>query len=121
MTLCVTPDYKGSVAASQWEQLTISPYAANTNWNFVDVTVNVPTTAVGDNTVFGFKYMSTTSGYATWEIKDVILNAQCNNTPTDIQNVSDSANNVARKVLINGQIFILRGDKIYNAQGALVK
>ncbi len=26
-----------------------------------------------------------------------------------------------RKVMINGQIFILRGDKIYNAQGALVK
>lgn len=121
MTLWVTPDYKGSVAASQWEQLTISPYAANTNWNFVDVTVNVPTSAVGDNTVFGFKYVSTTSGYATWEIKDVILNAQCNNTPTDIQNVSDSANNVARKVLINGQIFILRGEKVYNAQGALVK
>lgn len=121
MTLWVTPDYKGSVAASQWEQLTISPYAANTNWNFVDVTVNVPTTAVGDNTVFGFKYMSTASGYATWEIKNLTLNAQCNNTPTDIQNVSDSANNVARKVLINGHIFILRGDKIYNAQGALVK
>ncbi len=121
MTLWVTPDYQGSVSASQWQQLTISPYAANTNWNFVDVTVNVPTSAVGDNTVFGFKYMSTTSGYATWEIKDVILNAQCNNTPTDIQNVSDSANNVARKVLINGYIFILRGEKVYNAQGALVK
>lgn len=121
MTLWVTPDYQGSVAASQWEQLTISPYAANTNWNFVDVTVNVPTTAVGDNTVFGFKYMSTTSGYATWEIKNLTLNAQCNNTPTDIQNVSDSANNVALKVLINGQIFILRGEKVYNAQGALVK
>ena len=120
MTLWVTPDYKGSVSASQWEQLTISPYAANTNWNFVDVTVNVPTTAVGDNTVFGFKYVSTTSGYATWEIKDVILNAQCNNTPTDIQDVQ--GNNVqCTKVVRDGHIFILRGDKIYNAQGALVK
>ena len=122
MTLWVTPDYQGSVSASQWQQLTISPYAANTNWNFVDVTVNVPTSAVGDNTVFGFKYMSTTSGYATWEIKDVILNAQCNNTPTDIQNVSDSANNVARKVLINGQLFILRDDgTIFDARGVRVK
>gem|GEM_PF-913912 len=121
MTLWVTPDYQGSVSASQWQQLTISPYAANTNWNFVNVTVNVPTTAVGDNTVFGFKYMSTTSGYATWEIKDVILNAQCNNAPTDIQNVSDSANNVARKVLINGQIFILRDDKTYTLTGQEVK
>ena len=122
MTLWVTPDYKGSVTASQWEQLTISPYAANTNWNFVDVTVNVPTSAVGDNTVFGFKYMSTASGYATWEIKNLTLNAQCNNTPTDIQNVSDRANNVARKVLINGQLFILRDDgTIFDARGVRVK
>ena len=27
----------------------------------------------------------------------------------------------ARKILLNGQIFILRGEKVYNAQGALVK
>ena len=42
--------------------------------------------------------------------------------PTDIQNVSDSANNVARKVLINGQIFILREDgTIFDARGVRVK
>ena len=41
--------------------------------------------------------------------------------PTDIQNVSDSANNVARKVLINGQIFILRGDQTYTLQGQEVR
>jgi len=122
MTLWVTPDYKGSVNASQWQQLTISPYAANDNtWTYVDVTINVPTTAVGDNTVFGFKYVSTTSGYATWEIKNLTLNARCH-TMTDIQNVSDSANNVARKVLINGQLFILRDDgTIFDARGVRVK
>ncbi len=41
--------------------------------------------------------------------------------PTDIQNVSDSANNVARKVLINGQIFILRGEKEYTLTGQEVR
>jgi hypothetical protein len=42
--------------------------------------------------------------------------------PTDIQNVSDSANNVARKVLINGQLFILRDDgTIFDARGVRVK
>ena len=121
MTLWVTPDYKGSVSASQWQQLTISPYAANTNWNFVDVTVNVPTSAVGDNTVFGFKYVSTTSGYATWEIKDVILNAQCNNTPTDIQDVRRT-NVRCTKVVRDGQLFILRDDgTIFDARGVRVK
>ena len=121
MTLWVTPDYQGSVSASQWQQLTISPYAANTNWNFVDVTVNVPTSAVGDNTVFGFKYMSTASGYATWEIKNLTLNARCANTTVDVQTIEDGSVETARKVLINGQIFILRGEKIYTLQGQEVR
>lgn len=122
MTLWVTPDYQGSVSASQWQQLTISPYAANTNWNFVDVTVNVPTSAVGDNTVFGFKYMSTASGYATWEIKNLTLNARCANTTVDVQTIEDGSVETARKVLINGQLFILRNDGIiFDARGVRVK
>ena len=77
LTLWVTPDYKGSVEASQWQQLTIAPYAANTNWTFVSVSINVPVSKVGANTVFAFKYMSTASNYATWEIKNLTLIAQC--------------------------------------------
>jgi hypothetical protein len=77
LTLWVTPDYKGSVEASQWQQLTIAPYAANTNWTFVSVSINVPVSKVGANTVFAFKYMSTASNHATWEIKNLTLIAQC--------------------------------------------
>ena len=39
--------------------------------------------------------------------------------PTDVDNISTSK--PARKVMIDGQIFILRGDKTYNAQGAEMK
>ena len=77
LTLWVTPDYKGSVEASQWQQLTIAPYAANTNWTFVSVSINVPVSEVGANTVFAFKYMSTASNYSTWEIKNLTLIAEC--------------------------------------------
>ena len=77
LTLWVCADYQGSVEASSWQQLTISPYAANTNWTFVDVSIDVPLNMVGANTVFGFKYVSTSSGYATWEIKDLHLEAEC--------------------------------------------
>ena len=77
LTLWVTADYKGSYAASTWQQLTISPYAANTNWTFVSVTINVPVSMVGANTVFAFRYMSTASAYATWEIKDLHFVAEC--------------------------------------------
>lgn len=84
LTLWVTANYLGSYAASQWQQLTISPYGSNTNWTFVDATVDVPVSMVGVNTVFAFQYTSTSSNYATWEIKNLTLTADCGNTtPVD--------------------------------------
>ena len=77
LTLWVCDDYKGSVEASTWKQLTISPYASNSNWTFVNVTIHVPLDKIGKNTVFGFKYVSTASNYATWEIKNLCLVAEC--------------------------------------------
>ena len=77
LTLWVCADYKGSVEASSWQQMTISPYAANTNWTFVNVSIDVPLDKVGQNTVFGFKYVSTADHYSTWEIKDLQLEAIC--------------------------------------------
>ena len=76
MTLWVCADYKGSVDASQWQQLTISPYSANNDWVYVNVSIDVPLDMVGANTVFGFKYVSSNSS-AKWEIKELHLNAEC--------------------------------------------
>ena len=71
LTLWVTKDFKGTWEESTWQQLTISPYASNTNWSFVSVTMNIPTEYVGKNTVFAFRYKSTASNYGTWEIKEL--------------------------------------------------
>ena len=71
LTLWVTKDFKGTWGESTWQQLTISPYASNTNWSFVSVTMNIPTEYVGENTVFAFRYKSTASNYGTWEIKEL--------------------------------------------------
>ena len=76
MTLWVCADYKGSVGASQWQQLTISPYSANNDWVYVNVSIDVPLEMIGANTVFGFKYVSSNSS-AKWEIKELYLNAEC--------------------------------------------
>lgn len=121
LTLWVCADYKGSVGASSWQQLTISPYAANTNWTYVNVSIDVPLDKVGENTVFGFKYVSTSSSYSTWEIKNLKLDAECDDFGTDIENVASDTSNIAYKVLKNGQILILRGDKTYTLQGQEVK
>ena len=45
-----------------------------------------------------------------------------NKVATDIDNISiDSPDTATRKILLNGQIFILRGDKIYTVQGQEVR
>ena len=77
LTLWVTSDWHGSFDASTWTQLIIDPYAANTNWTFVSVSIDVPVVFVGSNTVFAFKYMSTASAYATWEIKNLEIESTC--------------------------------------------
>ena len=41
-------------------------------------------------------------------------------TPTEIENI-DSPENDNQKIIRNGVLYILRGEKIYNAQGQLVK
>ena len=119
MTLWVCANYKGSVSASQWQQLTISPYSANNDWVYVNVSIDVPLNMVGANTVFGFKY--TSSNYsAKWEIKELNLNAECATGEQGIEDVlSDQVQ--CTKVIRNGQIYILRGDKTYTLQGQEVQ
>ena len=70
-TLWVTKDFQGTWDDSEWQQLTISPYSNNTSWAFYNVSIDVPTTCVGTNTVFAFRYKSTQSNYGTWEIKNL--------------------------------------------------
>jgi hypothetical protein len=119
MTLWVCANYKGSVSASQWQQLTISPYSANTNWTFVSVSINVPLNMVGANTVFGFKYTSSNNS-AVWEIKNLTLIAECATGEQGIENVlSDQVQ--CTKVLKDGQVLILRGEKVYTVTGQEVQ
>jgi len=121
LTLWACADYQGSVDESSWQQLTISPYATNYNWNYVDVSIDVPLNNVGENTVFGFKYVSTASNYATWEIKDLHLDAECGDLPTTIENISSTNCDSARKLLRDGQILILRGDHTYTLTGQRIE
>ena len=123
MTLWVCANYKGSVSASQWQQLTIAPYAANNNWTFVSVSINVPLNMVGANTVFGFKYISSNSS-AKWQIKELNLNAECATDEQGIDNIDSSSlqgGDRGRLILHNGTILILRNGKTYTMQGQEVK
>ena len=120
LTLWVTADYQGSYASSSWQQLTISPYTNNTSWTFADVTINVPTSYVGSNTVFAFKYMSTASNYATWEIKNLHITATCNKTGTGMEETRPMQ--PAQKTIENGQLLITLPDgSVFNGFGIRIR
>lgn len=121
LTLWVTGDYQGDFASSTWQQLMIDPYTNNSSWNWADVTINVPTSYVGAHTVFAFKYMSTASDYATWEIKNLNIKATCKQGGEGIENVLP-VDSRCQKALENGQLILILPDGTkYNVIGVKIQ
>ncbi len=121
LTLWVTGDYQGDFASSTWQQLTIDPYTNNSSWNWADVTINVPTAYVGAHTVFAFKYMSTATNYATWEIKNLHITAMCTGENAGIER-APSVDSRCRKALENGQLILILPDgSKYNGFGQKIQ
>jgi len=57
----------GDITASQWTEVTLDQWPAGTDWSFVTSTASIP---AGTKYV-AFRYTSTSSAAATWEIKTV--------------------------------------------------
>lgn len=91
-TLWVTKDFQGSFAASQWQQLTIAPYASNIYWTYVSVTVTVPAEYLGSNTVFALQYRNG-SQTGTWQVRGLTIQSACADgtvaSPVEIPDVGD--------------------------------
>ena len=58
--------------AAEWTQVTIPTYGTNNDWTFVTAAIDLSAWA-GKKVQIGFKYTSTTSAAATWEVKDVVV------------------------------------------------
>lgn len=58
--------------AAEWTQVTIPTYGTNNDWTFVTAAVDLSAWA-GKKVQIGFKYTSTTSAAATWEVKNVVV------------------------------------------------
>ena len=79
-TMWVTDNFSGDVTTTNWQQVPIPNYPSGDNWTFVSNTVNIPIQYVGEKTVVAFKYTSGGAGStATWEIKNLVVNAICAN------------------------------------------
>lgn len=77
----------GNPTAATWTQLTVPTYPAGNDWTFVNSgNVQIPSEKCKANTFIGFKYISTASASATWEIKELSITGTCKTT--GIENLS---------------------------------
>jgi len=84
------------------------------------VSIDVPVAYLGANTVFAFKYMSTDTKYATWEIKNLHITAECAGSTTDIDQTPFPSVE-AQKILRRGQFIIIRSGVEYTVTGQRVR
>ena len=64
----ISTDFSGDVTTATWTEITINNLPAGNNWNFVKSEKIDLSSYVGEKINIAFKYVSTTSNAATWEI-----------------------------------------------------
>ena len=68
----ISTNYSGDVTAADWDELAVDQWPAGNNWTFMNSTADL-TSYVGQNVTIAFKYTSSTSASATWEVKNVYV------------------------------------------------
>ena len=72
LSVMVSTNYAGEVLQCTWTELNLSQWPAGTNWAFITSTADL-TPYVGQTVTIAFKYTSSTSASATWEVKDFVV------------------------------------------------
>ena len=91
-------------------------FAGRALWSCVDLTsLSVP----ANRAYVNMAEVTTITGAAPVGVRRITLGVNGQNTATGVDQVQ--GNEVPTKMIINGQLFILRGEKMYDAQGKLVK
>lgn len=119
MTLWISTNYKsGLPSTAAWDKLNIPTYPSGSNWNFVS-SGNIDLSAyAGSSVTIAFKYVSTSTAAAQWEVKNFSVTSTLN--PTGLSDVEQSQES-AQKVLRDGHVLIIRNGKTYTLQGQEVK
>lgn len=118
MSLWISADYDESdPEAAQWNRLIIPTYPTGSNWNWYESGDIDLSEYKGQYINIAFRYTSTSSYAPQWEIKNFAIRKQ---STTGIDGIYSNKPS-AIKILCNGQIYIIRGDKTYTLQGQEVK
>lgn len=72
LSIWVSTNYNGDIAAATWTQLSVSSWPAGNNWTFISSTADL-SNFIGQTVTIAFKYTSTNSASATWEVKNFVV------------------------------------------------
>ena len=72
LSVMISANYNGDVTTATWDVLNLDQWPAGSNWTFITSSADL-TSYVGQNVTIAFKYTSTTSASATWEVKDFVV------------------------------------------------
>ena len=70
--IMISTDYDGDVTTATWTELTPDQWPAGNSWTFITSNINL-SIYDGQTVTIAFKYTSTTSASATWEVKDFVV------------------------------------------------
>lgn len=119
LTLLVSENYvSGDSSLATWTEISIPTYSTGNNWTFVN-SGNIDLSSYsGKNVTLAFRYISTTTEAATWEIKNINLTAT--SIITNIDEVEEGLKSI--KLFEDGKLFILLPDGTkYSATGRKVE
>lgn len=104
-TLWVSANYtEGAPASASWTQLMIPNMPSGNTWTYVSSgNIDFPSQMLQSNVRFAFKYLSNANVAGTWEIKDLVFNANC--VTTDIP--TTATNSLSKIYVSNRQIKII--------------
>ena len=118
MSMWISGDYDESAPdEAQWTRLVIPNYPTGANWNWFESGDIDLSAYKGQHVNIAFCYKSNTSYAPQWEIKNFAVKKS---VATSTGNILPD-NPIAVKVLMDGHIYILRGEHVYDVQGKMVQ
>lgn len=72
LSVMISTDYNGDVNLATWTELALSQWPSGSDWTFISSAADL-NPFVGHTVYIAFKYTSTSSSSATWEVKNVVV------------------------------------------------
>ena len=72
LAMMISTNYNGDVTTATWHELNLDQWPAGNNWTFITSSVSL-SPYVGQQVTIAFKYTSSTSASATWEVKNFVV------------------------------------------------